>query len=477
MTKDNTNFIDPSKKTLYGKHGVEFWIGKIVGYADQKEQIEEGFGWRYKVRILGDNSDTDQVEDQYLSYATVLLPTTAGTGAAYKLRSVRLSQGDMVFGVRGGGTAAPKFIIGAFPRTRKTATSSGKFGTLSGFFGSLKKNKTLDGEHNEQIGPATPGVTPVGPKNYNKAIAKEPSKQVAQLGIDPNDGKPVENVEELLTPPTTDGNKKWTPPGSGENVKLEDGTIVKDTGIILTGNESDSEIAKKIVESEGTIEVITEGGIAATVPAGTNLNGTGKVPVTVIGPLGNPITIEKDISTLRRPEPIANSQIKKLLSNTSAEEVVAVIDGITPKVEREVDSNTGLYYGQSAHQYQGGVAAYWQKIESQRELTEKEKRYKKKGYDQTGGSLEYNLQEVQIVDSVAYYKTKTENGTYVYESQKPAITYIKEYKEYVYAAINQGIKQNLIDLDVARSAQSLVGSGDFEGALNLLYPPPPPTTT
>ena len=67
MTKDNTNFIDPSKKTLYGKHGVEFWVGKIVAYADQKEQIEEGFGWRYKVRILGDNSDTDQVEDQYLS--------------------------------------------------------------------------------------------------------------------------------------------------------------------------------------------------------------------------------------------------------------------------------------------------------------------------------------------------------------------------------------------------------------------------
>ena len=61
----------------------------------------------------------------------------------------------MVFGVRGGGTAAPNFIIGAFPRTRKTSTSSGKFGTLSGFYGSLKKTKTLDGEHNEQIGPAT----------------------------------------------------------------------------------------------------------------------------------------------------------------------------------------------------------------------------------------------------------------------------------------------------------------------------------
>ena len=460
--KDNTNFIDPSRKSLYGKEGAQFWVGKIISYADQEEQIEGGFGWRYKVRILGDNSDTDNIEDQYLSYATVLLPTTAGTGAAFKLRSVRLSQGDMVFGVRGGGTAAPKFIIGAFPRTRVgITTSSGKFATLSGFYGSLNKNDTLDGEHNEQIGPTTPGVTPVGPKNYNKAIAKRPSKQVAQLGIDPNDDKPVENVEELLTPPKTDPNKKWIPAVASKNVKLEDETIVKDTNVKTTD----------------TIEVITEGGIAATVPAGTNLNGTGKVPVTVIGPLGNPITIEKDISTLRRPEPIANSQIKKLLTNTSAEEVVAVIDGITPKVEREVDSNTGLYYGQSAHQYQGGVAAYWQKIESQRELTEKEKRYQKKGYDQYGGSLEYNLQEVHIVEGIAYDKVKAENGTYVYQSQKPAITYKKEYKSYVVAAISQGVRQNLIDSEVARSAQILVGSGDFEGALNLIYPPPPPVTT
>ena len=474
----NKHFHESNRKTKYGEHDVKFWIGTVVAFASQQKQIEEGFGWMYKVRVDGDHAvGADSIKDEQLSYAYCILPTTAGSGGAFKLRSVRISQGDTVFGVRGGGKNAPHFIIGVFPRTRLTKNSSGNFGMLSGFFGSLKKNKTLSGEFNDQIGPATPGVTPVGPKNYNKAIAKEPSKQVAQLGIDPNDGKSVENVEELLTPPTTDGNKKWTPPGSGENVKLEDGTIVKDTGIILTGNESDSEIAKKIVESKGTIEVITEGGIAATVPAGTNLNGTGKVPVTVIGPLGNPITIEKDISTLRRPEPIANSQIKKLLSNTSADDIIAVVDGITPKVEREVDSNTGLYYGQSAHQYQGGVAAYWQKIESQRELTEKEKKYKKKGYDQYGGSLEYNLQEVHIVEGIAYDKVKAENGTYVYQSQKPGITYKKEYKSYVIAAISQGVRQNLIDSEVARSAQILVGSGDFEGALNLIYPPPPPVTT
>ena len=181
MTKDNTNFIDPSKKTLYGKHGAEFWIGKIVAYADQKEQIEEGFGWRYKVIILGDNSETDQVEDKYYSYASVLLPTTAGTGAAFKLRSVRLSQGDLVFGVRGAGTSAPKFIIGSIPRTRKTVTSSGKFGTLSGFGYSLNNNDILDGEHNEQTGPATPGATALEEGEWTKATAKNPSEKVKEI--------------------------------------------------------------------------------------------------------------------------------------------------------------------------------------------------------------------------------------------------------------------------------------------------------
>ena len=51
---------------------------------------------------------------KYYSYATVLLPTTAGTGAAYKLRSVRLSQGDMVFGVRGGGNSSTKLYYRCF---------------------------------------------------------------------------------------------------------------------------------------------------------------------------------------------------------------------------------------------------------------------------------------------------------------------------------------------------------------------------
>ena len=115
----------------------------------------------------------------------------------------------MVFGVRGGGTAAPKFIIGAFPRTRGTENSSGKFGTLSGFYGSLTKNDTLDGEHNEQIGPATPGTTTLDPKLYNKSNGDNPSKNVEQLGYDANQDGEIDDVEAKLTPPRVAGDKNW----------------------------------------------------------------------------------------------------------------------------------------------------------------------------------------------------------------------------------------------------------------------------
>ena len=157
------NFTRPNKDTKLGESNVKFFLGKVVGYSSMEDQIEKGSGWYYKVRILGDHGITDEIPDEQLDYVQSLLPTTAGSGAAFKLRSVRISQGDTVFGIRGGGKGGKPFIIAVFPRTRNTKISNGKFGTLSGFFGALKKNKTLSGEFNDQIGPATPGVTAVGP--------------------------------------------------------------------------------------------------------------------------------------------------------------------------------------------------------------------------------------------------------------------------------------------------------------------------
>jgi len=205
------SFLDSNKKTKYGQHDVQFWIGTVVSYAAQQKQIEEGFGWMYKVRVDGDHSvGADQIKDEQLSYAYCLLPTTAGSGAAYKLRSVRVSQGDTVFGLQGGGVGAPRFIIGVFPRTRETKfKSSGNFAALSGFYGSLNKNGTLSGEFNDQIGPTTPGTTTLDPKLYNKSNRDDPSGNLEQLGYDVNQDGEIDDVEAKLTPPRIADDKKW----------------------------------------------------------------------------------------------------------------------------------------------------------------------------------------------------------------------------------------------------------------------------
>ena len=187
---NSTPFIKASSQDQYGKKPLESWTGKVVGFDSQKDQIENGWGWRYKVRIMGDNSDVDNVTDDQLSYAYSLLPTTAGSGGAYKLRSVRISQGDTVYGIRGPG--GPLTITGVFPRTRNTILSDAPFGTKSGFYGDLEDNGIISGEFNEQVGPATPGGVPL----INKSNRENPKDKVSEIGYDPNDDEIITDTQE-----------------------------------------------------------------------------------------------------------------------------------------------------------------------------------------------------------------------------------------------------------------------------------------
>ena len=232
----DTPFTKPNSESQYGKTPLESWVGTVVSYDAQKEQIESGWGWRYKVRIMGDNSNSDQITDEQLSYAYVLLPTTAGSGGAFKMRSVRISQGDFVYGVRGGGAGAPTMILGVFPRTKNQKEGKGpNFINLSGFYGSLNSDsEILDGEFNEQTGPATPFTDPQGPKNYSKAEQREPSDKSEQLGVTPVGDENV-NVEEKLTP------KKNIQSSQEYNEKVQKGEIA--------------------VKNEETLDNITEGAL------------------------------------------------------------------------------------------------------------------------------------------------------------------------------------------------------------------------
>ena len=203
--KDTPN-VDPNKSSSLG-YNVRFWAGVVVGYEHQKEQLESGNGWRYKVRVLGEHSDKDQNDDKDLDYADVLLSSSCGSGAAYKLRSARISQGDTVYGIKG--PNIPTMIIGVEPRKRSTILQgSGKFKTLSGFYGSLVKNNILSGEFNEQLGPATPGGRPYTKPKSERDAAND---KLSEIGIDPDEEGVVENVDEQITPPKEDVTKDWQP--------------------------------------------------------------------------------------------------------------------------------------------------------------------------------------------------------------------------------------------------------------------------
>ena len=66
----NKHFHESNRKTKYGEHDVKFWIGTVVAFASQQKQIEEGFGWMYKVRVDGDHAvGADSIKDEQLSYA------------------------------------------------------------------------------------------------------------------------------------------------------------------------------------------------------------------------------------------------------------------------------------------------------------------------------------------------------------------------------------------------------------------------
>ena len=120
-----------NKKGFFGD-GVEFWIGRIVPFKEQRELVSGGsWGYRYKVRILGDYSNNDTVEDKDVYTAQVLVPPTAGTGGAGRIDTIKLSQGDLVLGVFLGPDRTSPMILHSFIRTDQVKNGTGKFDPIS----------------------------------------------------------------------------------------------------------------------------------------------------------------------------------------------------------------------------------------------------------------------------------------------------------------------------------------------------------
>ncbi len=122
------------------------FIGTVVEFKDQKEQISgQGWGWRYKIAIMNDySSSISDIDNSNIDYALALLPSTAGSGGANRGQSVRLAQGDVVYGHKIGGKRGISIILGVFGRTKSIEYGGGRFDAKSGFYGKMQP-KNLQG--------------------------------------------------------------------------------------------------------------------------------------------------------------------------------------------------------------------------------------------------------------------------------------------------------------------------------------------
>ena len=189
-----SNSVKKSDNNTFGKNPLQSWIGIVAPFAAQEEQAKGlGWGWRFKVRIIGDHSDTDDIADEDLDYAYCLLPTTAGSGGGGRVRTVRIVQGDMVYGIYGSGNSSGiRLILGVFPRTAVIEYGKfGKFDPIKGWYGNIKPDSSIIGDNEiNDLGMGTPNSAPI----VNKVNMTSSADQMESMGIFISYDGPRENV-------------------------------------------------------------------------------------------------------------------------------------------------------------------------------------------------------------------------------------------------------------------------------------------
>ncbi len=144
------------KKHFVGQEGFQWWIGQIADEEVWKSNIPsmpqasndgiEGFGERYKVRIMGyHTADPNSLTDEDLPWASVLYPVTAGGGGRNSSQSANLTQGTFVIGFwLDGDDAQVPVIMGCLGYNEDQAilrNEGAKFVPFSGYTESYDQGK------------------------------------------------------------------------------------------------------------------------------------------------------------------------------------------------------------------------------------------------------------------------------------------------------------------------------------------------
>ena len=136
------------KSNFVGRDGFRWWIGQVGPEKCHQTQINGGgWGYRYKVRIMGYHPQSEnELPSDDLPWAQVLLPPDAGSGAQNRGRSVRIAPGDTVMGFfLDGDNAQLPVIQGVLGRTL-SCSAEGYTVPFKPFTGYTDKVKN-DGAH------------------------------------------------------------------------------------------------------------------------------------------------------------------------------------------------------------------------------------------------------------------------------------------------------------------------------------------
>ena len=164
---------------------LEPFIGKVVSQKAQRAQLN-GMGWghRFKVRIMGTYSESDNVEDKDCHTAVVMLGVTDGSGAANRMKSVKITQNDIVFGFFLSPDQNFPVITGVMGRTPAKKDCGGKFGVGSGFTDELKTGGAGQNQINDQNNMPLQGLGNDGSTGTGEGKAVNDAKLEA-AGLDP----------------------------------------------------------------------------------------------------------------------------------------------------------------------------------------------------------------------------------------------------------------------------------------------------
>tara|TARA_B100001057_G_scaffold484215_1_gene561982 strand:- start:1341 stop:3776 length:2436 start_codon:yes stop_codon:yes gene_type:complete len=168
------------KSNFLGKDGFRWWIGQIPPretWALQWSKRPQAWGNRVRVRIMGYHpQNTTELADDDLPWAQVIIPATAGSGKAGKVKPIRIAQGDIVVGFfLDGDDAQLPVIFGVIGNSEYVVnkTPPSPFVPFSGFVPEVQpEGKRFTSEKGAEVGTQSQLAQP-SPRQIDKNQAEQ----------------------------------------------------------------------------------------------------------------------------------------------------------------------------------------------------------------------------------------------------------------------------------------------------------------